>query len=216
MRFSGIVRVRVSCHFHPPVRRLAHLPRGWHGRMFDVPSKPSRSPRLRAFADRAMMLLLASTGLRKQRTARSGARKISGGVPGSYSYAAQREHRDRLLPLLPETGAALAEYVPSRAAKDQRAKSVPIASGPRACVHIQWTVSRIVRVRLQHAGVPVKRGGAHLLRHSLATRLVTQGRPIKEVADCWVINTSIQPLSTSRSHFRSSPTSRCLFPGGEL
>jgi site-specific recombinase XerD len=32
-------------------------------------------------------------------------------------------------------------------------------------------------------GLPASRGGAHLLRHSLATRLVQQARPIKEVAD---------------------------------
>ena len=45
------------------------------------------------------------------------------------------------------------------------------------------TVSRIIRIRLQRAGSPIQRGGAHLLRHSLATRLVEQRRPIKEVAD---------------------------------
>jgi len=45
------------------------------------------------------------------------------------------------------------------------------------------TVSRIVLSRLQHVGIPVQRGGAHLLRHSLATRLVEARRPIKEVAD---------------------------------
>lgn len=45
------------------------------------------------------------------------------------------------------------------------------------------TVSRIILIRLQRAGIPIQRGGAHLLRHSLATRLVEQRRPIKEVAD---------------------------------
>jgi site-specific recombinase XerD len=45
------------------------------------------------------------------------------------------------------------------------------------------TISRIIRVRLERAGIPIQRGGAHLLRHSLATRLIEQQRPIKEVAD---------------------------------
>ncbi|MER8805186.1 tyrosine-type recombinase/integrase [Mesorhizobium sp. M0998] len=44
--------------------------------------------------------------------------------------------------------------------------------------------SRIVRKRLRHGGVELGRvAGAHLLRHSLATQLVRQRRPINEVAD---------------------------------
>jgi site-specific recombinase XerD len=45
------------------------------------------------------------------------------------------------------------------------------------------TLARIILTRLQHTGLSVEHGGAHLLRHSLATRLVEQRRPIKEVAD---------------------------------
>jgi site-specific recombinase XerD len=45
-------------------------------------------------------------------------------------------------------------------------------------------VSRIVRKRLRCSGIELGRvGGAHLLRHSLATELVEQRRPINEIAD---------------------------------
>jgi len=41
----------------------------------------------------------------------------------------------------------------------------------------------IVRRHLHRAGISVPRSGAHLLRHSLATRMVNAGVPIKSVAD---------------------------------
>jgi site-specific recombinase XerD len=44
-------------------------------------------------------------------------------------------------------------------------------------------MSAIVRRRLARCGVRPARAGAHLLRHSLATHLVQQQRPVKEIAD---------------------------------
>jgi integrase/recombinase XerD len=45
-------------------------------------------------------------------------------------------------------------------------------------------ISRIVRSRLERSGIELSRvAGAHLVRHSLATQLVRQQRPINEVAD---------------------------------
>jgi len=46
-------------------------------------------------------------------------------------------------------------------------------------------ISRIVRSALLRAGLALEGGpsGAHLIRHSLATQLVSQRRPINEVAD---------------------------------
>jgi hypothetical protein len=53
--------------------------------------------------------------------------------------------------------------------------------GPFKCAA---PVSRIVRKRLRRGGIELGRGGgAHLLRHSLATQLVERRRPINEVAD---------------------------------
>ncbi|MER8841563.1 tyrosine-type recombinase/integrase [Mesorhizobium sp. M0913] len=71
-------------------------------------------------------------------------------------------------------------------ALDRRWKSVSVpvlhaALGPFKCAS---PVSRIARKRLRHGGVELGRvAGAHLLRHSLATQLVRQRRPINEVAD---------------------------------
>ena len=41
----------------------------------------------------------------------------------------------------------------------------------------------MVRRHLRHAGICVAHGGAHMLRHSLATRMVNAGVSIKSIAD---------------------------------
>jgi site-specific recombinase XerD len=41
----------------------------------------------------------------------------------------------------------------------------------------------MVRRHLRHAGIHVARGGAHMLRHSLATHMVNAGVSIKSIAD---------------------------------
>jgi integrase/recombinase XerD len=132
--------------------------------------------------DRAMMLLLATTGLRNREL-----RQLELGDirwrSGELVLRHTKGHRDRVVPLLQETGAALANYVlharpPTRERRVFLSHVTPVR--PFSC---SGTVSRIVLTRLVRAGVAVQRGGAHLLRHSLATRLVEQRRPIKEVAD---------------------------------
>lgn len=91
-------------------------------------------------------------------------------------------HRDRVVPRLQEVGAALAKYVlHGRTATPERRVFLSLVTPVRPFSRSS-TVSRIVRIRLARAGVMVQRA-AHLLRHSPATRLVEQRRPIKEVAD---------------------------------
>ena len=44
-------------------------------------------------------------------------------------------------------------------------------------------MAAIVHRRLARGGIRLKHAGAHLFRHSLATRMVQQDRPVKEIAD---------------------------------
>ncbi len=132
--------------------------------------------------DPAMLLLLATTGLRSREL-----RQVELGDirwrTGELLLRHTKGHRDRVVPLLDETGAALAKYVlHARPLTSERRVFLSHVTPVRAFSH-SGTVSRIIRIRLQRAGIPIQRGGAHLLRHSLATRLVEQRRPIKEVAD---------------------------------
>jgi len=89
--------------------------------------------------------------------------------------------RQAQLPLLSEVGEAIADY---------------LRAGRPACTHRQvfllhrptrpmsaGAVSAVVRRGLRHCGIEVRRAGAHLLRHTLASHLVQKGASLKEVAD---------------------------------
>ncbi|WP_353806831.1 tyrosine-type recombinase/integrase [Mesorhizobium sp.] len=84
--------------------------------------------------------------------------------------------------------------------------------GPFKCAS---PVSRIIRKRLRHGGIELGRvGGAHLLRHSLATQLVRQRRPINEVADLLghqSINTTALYVKVATSQLAEVALT---FPGG--
>jgi len=165
-----------------PCWRLAHLPRrlAWEEVRRAIDAIEITTPS--GVRDRAMMLLFASTGLRNKELRTLDLDDIRW-RSGKLLIRRTKGHRDRFLPLLQETGAALAEYVLHARPKIPERRVFLSHRPPVRPFGCSGTVSRIVLVRLQRAGIPITHGGAHLLRHSLATRLVSQGRPIKEVAD---------------------------------
>jgi site-specific recombinase XerD len=165
-----------------PCWRLAHLPPrlAWENVRRAIDAIEATTPS--GIRDRAMMLLLASTGLRNRELRELELGDIQWRI-GEVLVHRAKGHRDRCVPLLEETGAALARYVLHARPKTGERRVFLSHLPPVRPFASSGTVSRIVRVRLQRAGIPIRRGGAHLLRHSLATRLVTQGRPNKEVAD---------------------------------
>ncbi len=132
--------------------------------------------------DRAMMLLLATTGLRNRELRQLELEDIRW-RSGELVLRHTKGHRDRIVPLLEEAGAALIEYVLRARPQTAERRVFLLHLPPLRPISNSGTVSRIVLTRLQRAGLSIERGGAHLLRHSLATRLVEQRRPIKEVAD---------------------------------
>jgi site-specific recombinase XerD len=166
-----------------PCWRLQHLPPqlAWEDirRAIDAIDVTAAS----GARDRALLLLLATTGLRNKeirmldlqdirwRTAEVVVRRTKG-------------KRDRAVPLLDEAGAALAEYVlHARPKSDNSCVFLSCAPPPRP-FKCPASISRIVRSRLERSGVKLSgAAGAHLLRHGLATQLVRQRRPINEVAD---------------------------------
>jgi integrase/recombinase XerD len=165
-----------------PCWRHAHLPPrlAWEDVLRAIHAVESTTPSGKR--DRAMLLLLATTGIRNREL-----RQLEFGDirwrTGVIVLRHTKGHRDRIVPLLDETGAALADYVLHAHPRVAERRVFLSHVTPVRPFSGSGTVSRIVRTRLQRAGIPIQRGGAHLLRHSLATRLVEQRRPIKEVAD---------------------------------
>lgn len=132
--------------------------------------------------DRALLLLLATTGLRSQEVRRLELADVRW-RRGELHVRRTKSRRERVIPMIEEAGRALAEYVlhgrPRVELPTVFLRHVPPV-GPLGC---SGTVAAIVRRRLARCGIRPKVAGAHLLRHSLATRMVQQGRPVKEVAD---------------------------------
>jgi len=131
--------------------------------------------------DRAMMLLLATTGLRNRELRQLELGDIRWRT-GEVMLRHTKGHRDRVVPLLKEAGAALTEYI-LRARPQTTERKIFLHAPPLRPFSSSGTISLIIRNRLRRAGLMIDHGGAHLLRHSLATRLVEKRRPIKEIAD---------------------------------
>jgi len=165
-----------------PCWRQAHLPPrlAWEDvqRAIDAIETTTQS----GMRDRAMMLLLATTGMRNRELRDLELGDIQWRT-GELVLRHTKGHRDRVVPLLDETGAALAEYVLHARPLTTDRKVFLSYTTPVRAFRLSGAISRIVRIRLERAGIAIQRGGAHLLRHSLATRLIEQERPIKEVAD---------------------------------
>ena len=164
---------------HP---RLASLPPrlAWpQVRMLIDSIDTSRPEGLR---DKAIVLLLATVGLR--------AHEVQGLELGDIAWRAgeirlprTKTRRERIVPLLQEVGAALADYVlHGRPPLDVPQVMLRHMAPPGPITSSNGIVC-IVRRHLRRARISVPRGGAHLLRHSLATRMVNAGVPIKSVAD---------------------------------
>jgi site-specific recombinase XerD len=133
--------------------------------------------------DRAILLLLATTGIRNGELRALRLQDIDWRA-GEVFIRHTKGKRDRVAPLLKETGAALADYILRARPKADSAYLFLSFKAPVGPLKQAAPVSLIVRKRLRCSGIELGRvAGAHLLRHSLATELVEQRRPINEIAD---------------------------------
>jgi site-specific recombinase XerD len=117
--------------------------------------------------DRAILLLLATTGIRNKEL-RSLVLEDIRWRDAQVRIRRTKARRDRSVPLTQEAGKALADYV-LRARPDCRSRRVFLVHLPP--------------VRPIDGSTNISRIGAHLIRHSLATHLVNRRRPINEIAD---------------------------------
>ncbi|WP_339073071.1 site-specific integrase [Sinorhizobium meliloti] len=166
-----------------PSWRLAHLPPrlAWDDVRHAIDAIGATTPA--DIRDRAVLLLLATTGIRNGELRAIRLRDIDWHT-GEVFVRRTKGKRDRMVPLLEETGAALADYILRARPKVDSPYLFLSFTPPMGPFKCAAPVSRIVRKRLRHGGVELGRvAGAHLLRHSLATQLVGQRRPINEVAD---------------------------------
>jgi site-specific recombinase XerD len=163
--------------------------------------------------DHAIVLLLAVLGLRNADVRRLELTHIAW-REGEVLLPRTKAGRARRLPLPQEVGEALARYL---------AEGRPATPSPYVFVrHTAPLVgplspnglARIITRHLQRLQIAAPRGGAHLLRHSLATRLVNTGVPIKAIADLLGhLSIDTTAIYTKVDHTRLAVVA-LPFPGG--
>ena len=215
LRWRGIIHADLD-RAVPKLRkwRLSNVPRHlpWEDVRKLIESVDISKPT--GLRDKAGLLVIAVLGLRNQevrslqisdifwRTAEIRLRKT-------------KSRRERALPLPQEVGTAIANYL------IQGRPRVPVPQvflrhhtpvGPITSTH---GIGDIVEKHLLRAGIQASNHGAHLLRHSLATRMVNQAVPIKQIADMLghaSIDTTAIYTKVDTTHLAAVALP---FPGGE-
>ncbi len=166
-----------------PCYRLAHLPPqlAWDDVARAIDAISAATPT--GMRNRAILLLLATTGLRNKELRSLELRDIRW-REAEVLVRRTKARRDRVVPLLQEAGAALAEYVLHARPRNDSQRVFLQHVPPVRPINCSGVISGIVRSALERGGIALPRvAGAHLVRHSLATQLVRHRRPINEVAD---------------------------------
>ncbi len=168
----------------PSVRRARHASLPPHlsseqlARLLERPAVPCSAE----YRDRAILLLMARLGLRAGEVAALEFSDLDWQA-GQLRLRAGKCRRERVLPLPQEVGAALVEYLRhGRPASTERRLFLALTDPLRA-FH-PAAVTKIVQRNLVRAGIPLGRlTGAHMLRHTAASRMVNRGASFKDVAD---------------------------------
>lgn len=131
--------------------------------------------------DYAVLLLLARLGLRAGEVAALTLDDIDWEV-GEITISGKGARRDRL-PLPVDVGEALAAYLRHARPNCGTRRIFLRDRAPVRALMGQSSVGCIVRRRLERAGIDCARKGAHLLRHSLAVRMLRQGASLSEIGE---------------------------------
>jgi len=183
LRMQGISDERLELAIPPPAHwRLSGLPRHLSSEeltrvLASLETSTPCGPR-----NRAIVLCLSTLGLRPGEVARLRLDDIDWRA-GTIRIRARKNRRDSVLPLPREVGEAIVDYLRDHRPETPR-RRVFVQHGPRRGEPIRArTVSAVVVSALRRAGVDSPIGGAYVLRHTVASRMVQAGASLKEVAD---------------------------------
>lgn len=131
--------------------------------------------------DKAILLLMATLGLRAGEVITLALKDIDWRA-GAIRLRRTKSRKERVLPIPPDLGAALADYVLHGRPTLDRPEVFLRDRAPIGPLRVAGSVGAILAQHLGAAGLPESRA-THVLRHSLATRMVNVGVPIKTIAD---------------------------------
>jgi site-specific recombinase XerD len=133
--------------------------------------------------DRAILLLLSRLALRCSEIVALEIDDIDWRA-GLLRIGIGKSRRERVLPLAQDVGTALADYVQhDRPSGPSRVLFFSV-NRPTHPLRSPTAITSMVQRNLVRAGIPLGRlSGAHMLRHTVASRLVNSGATFREVAD---------------------------------
>ena len=181
--WEGVVEVDLS-RVVPTVPhwRLQSIPRHlpWEQVQALVESVDTSTPL--GLRDKAVLLLIATLGLRSREV-----RKLCLGDirwhASEIRLTETKGRREHALPLSQEVGEAISEYLIHGRPRTEVPNVFLKHKAPQGPIPGAHGIGYIVRKHLLRAKITAPSYGAHVLRHSLATRMVNQGVAIKQVAD---------------------------------
>jgi site-specific recombinase XerD len=210
---SGILAIDLAQAVPAPVRRqLAGLPKFMPAEDVERLLASVDQTRPQGLRDEAILLLLARLGLRAGEVARLRLEDLDWEA-GELVIRGKCGRLERL-PLPWDVGEALSRYLrDARPACSTRQVFVCLRA-PRRGFQAGNAVGTIVRRALARADLHPPHQGAHLLRHSLATRLLREGASLVEIGELL----RHQHLDTTRIYAKvDEPALRRLappWPGG--
>ena len=162
--------------------QLATIPRGLGERDLDrlLASLDDSTPC--GCRDHAMILVLASLGLRAGELAALQFDDIDWRA-GTVHVRVRKTGRGALLPLPHKAGQAIVTYLRRGRPKTADRHVFVVHQGRVGAAISGALVAAVVRRALFRAGIVASAYGAHALRHALATRMVCRGARLEEIAD---------------------------------
>jgi site-specific recombinase XerD len=159
----------------------------------------------------AMVRLALDLGLRRGEIAGLALEDIDWRA-GTVRLRRTKGGREDILPLPETTGRAIADYL--RLERPQTtSRAVFVSHGaPRGRPIGPHCVGKTIRQAYARAGLPYS--GAHLLRHTMASRLLASGSSLKEVADVLRHRSLNTTLIYAKLDTRSLSTVALPWPGG--
>jgi len=190
---------------HMPNWRLASIPRHLPWEKVRELIDSVHSDTAEGKCDKAILLLLATLGLRSH--------EVNGLRLHHIAWKSSEIHlpstkglRERVLPLTNEVGEALKDYIMNGRPQSDRPEIFLKHFVPCGPYIKAGSISQIVRRRLLQARIDAPSAGAHMLRHSLATRMINAGVSVFSIADLLghaSINTTAIYTKVDTSHLAS-------------
>ena len=131
--------------------------------------------------DKAVLLLISTLGLRRCEVSNMELDWVDW-QKGEIRIPKSKTRKERILPLPQELGEALADYILHARPMLNTRQIFLQHRAPQKELDTS-SVSSIIQRHLKKSGIECSSMGAYLLRHSLATHMVNQGVPIKEISD---------------------------------